>query len=41
MNQLRAAPPFNMGPVDSTTTVWLDNAANAGLGSRTYKLIQV
>jgi uncharacterized protein (DUF362 family) len=41
MNQLRAAPPNDMGQVDSTTTVWLDNAANAGLGSRTYKLIQV
>ena len=41
MNQLRATPPNNMGPVDSTTTVWIANAEIAGLGTRNYKLIQV
>ena len=41
MNQLRATPPFNMGPVDSTKTVWIANAEIAGLGTRNYKLIQV
>jgi uncharacterized protein (DUF362 family) len=41
MNQLRASDRGKMGPVDSTKTVWLDNAEIAGLGTRNYKLIQV
>jgi uncharacterized protein (DUF362 family) len=41
MNQLRAADRGKMAPVDSTRTVWLDNAEQAGLGSRKYTLVQV
>ena len=41
MNQLRASSPGKMGPVDSTQTVWLDNAELAGLGTKKYTLIQV